>query len=339
MASTALVAAGCASGSGDEAAVTARTGTAVDAADGAPEAKADTGAAGATAAAGAPAGATTAERFPPPSRDGKSHRWELRAFKDNHLEVWMDGERVADERIRREAHRVAVLDGDGTVIERLDLPASWTPEHGSAANAGQYRRVDGTVLVPPASMLGGRLEPVSPAALAHLRAEHTAEDGSKCASVARVIPGLPLDQAGLRSHDVIVAVNGSPDASPDAVRAVVRAAKPGDAVRFTVVRAGRKFDASVTLATWDPKHMVRIAGRPDAVEPATASSEPAQAAPAAPTAAAPAPAPAQAAASDDLEAARRRIAELEAQVRKEDAVRRAIRPAPMPQPAAGGAPN
>jgi hypothetical protein len=335
MVSAALVAAGCASGSREDESVTARPGA--DAETAAPDA----------AAADAPASPeamATAERFPPPSRDGGTHRWELRAFKDNHVEVWMDGERVADDRIRREAHRVAVLDAQGTVIERLDLPASWTPEHGAAAGAGQFRRVDGTVLVPPASMLGGRLEPVPPATLAHLRAEHTAEDGSKCASVARVIPGLPLDRAGLRSHDVVVAVNGSADASPDAIRAVVRAAKPGDAIRFTVVRAGRKFDASVTLAAWDPKHMVRVAGQPDAVEPATASSEPMPAVAAAPEAApaaapAPVPAPAQAAASDDLEAARRRIAELEAQVRKEDAVRRAIRPAPMPQPSAGGAPD
>lgn len=354
MVSAALVAAGCASGSREDDSVTAQPttdATTADAAltdaataDAAAEAPAtDTGAGGSSSAtAASPEAAATAERFPPPSRDGGTHRWELRAFKDNHVEVWMDGERVADDRIRREAHRVAVLDAKGTVIERLDLPASWTPGHGAAAGDGQFRRVDGTVLVPPSSMLGGRLEPVPPSTLAHLRAEHTAEDGSKCAWVARVIPGLPLDQAGLRSHDVVVAVNGSADASPDAIRAVVRAAKPGDAIRFTVVRAGRKFEASVTLAAWDPKHMVRIAGRPDATEPATASSEPVPAVAAAPEAtpaAAPAPAAAQAAASDDLEAARRRIAELEAQVRKEDAVRRAIRPAPMPQPSAGGAPD
>jgi len=282
----------------------------------------------------------------PPVRDGLAHRWELRAFADNRIEVWCDGERVPDEHIVRDGHRVAVLDAAGVVVERLDMPPAWTPDHGKAVEPGTYRTIDGKVLVPPSAMLGGRLEPVPPATLAHLRAEHTAEDGSKCASVARVIPGLPLDRAGLRSHDVVVAVNGSADASPDAIRAVVRAAKPGDAIRFTVVRAGRKFDASVTLAAWDPKHMVRVAGQPDAVEPATASSEPMpavaaapEAAPAAAPAPVPAPVPAQAAASDDLEAARRRIAELEAQVRKEDAVRRAIRPAPMPQPSAGGAPD
>jgi PDZ domain len=302
----------------------------------APEAQAAGDMGGSAAAEAGAAAAAPAPQLGEPTRDGKAHRWELRAFADSHVEVWMDGVRVPDERIVRDAHRVAVTDASGTVIERLDMPKAWTPAHGTPDAPGTYRRTDGVVLVPPASMLGGRLEPVPPAVLAHLRAEHTAADGSRCAYVARVIPGLPLDAAGVHSHDVVVSVNGSDDASPDSVRAAVRAAKPGDTVRLVVLRAGQRIDAAVTLAAWDPKHMVRMAGQVDPPEPASASSAPvaAQAAPA------PAPAPEPAApnpAADDLAAARRRIAELEAQVRKEDAVHRAIRPAPMPQPSAGGA--
>lgn len=270
------------------------------------------------AAAQAPAGGSTFATAP--ARDGKAHRWELRAFADDHVEVWMDSEPVPAERIVRDGHRVAVIDASGTVIERLDLPAAWTPQHGAPEAPGTYRTLDGKVLVPPAAMLGGRLEPVPPAALAHLNAAHTAADGSHCAYVANVIAGLPLDQAGIRAHDVIVAVNGSPNASPDEVRAVVRAAKPGDAVSFAVVRAGQRREMAVTLAAWDPKHMVRRVGEAAPVAPATASTEPM--APAAPP-------------SDELAAARKRIAELEAQVRKEDAVQRAIRPQPAPQPNAG----
>jgi hypothetical protein len=295
---------------------------------------------GSAAAAGAATDAPAARAtLGEPTRDGKAHRWELRAFADGHVEVWMDGERVPDERIVRDAHRVAVTDASGTVIERLDMPKAWTPAHGTPDAPGTYRRTDGVVLVPPASMLGGRLEPVPPAVLAHLRAEHTAADGSRCTYVARVIPGLPLDAAGVRSHDVIVSVNGASDASPESVRAAVRAAKPGDTVRLVVLRAGQRIDAAVTLAAWDPKHMVRMAGQVDPPEPATAASAPPASAPASASAAAPA-ASAPNPAADDLAAARKRIAELEAQARKDDAVRRAIRPAPMPQPSAGTpAPN
>jgi hypothetical protein len=297
---------------------------------------------GSAAAAGAATDAPAARAtLGEPTRDGKAHRWELRAFADGHVEVWMDGERVPDERIVRDAHRVAVTDASGTVIERLDMPKAWTPAHGTPDAPGTYRRTDGVVLVPPASMLGGRLEPVPPAVLAHLRAEHTAADGSRCAYVARVIPGLPLDAAGVRSHDVIVSVNGASDASPESVRAAVRAAKPGDTVRLVVLRAGQRIDAAVTLAAWDPKHMVRMAGQVDPPEPATAASAPPASAPASASASAAAPAAsAPNPAADDLAAARKRIAELEAQSRKDDAVRRAIRPAPMPQPSAGTpAPN
>ena len=232
---------------------------------------------GSPAPASPPAPAVAKDGALPPAvapavRDGQAHRWELRAFNDNRIEVWCDGERVPDEHIVRDGHRVAVLDAAGVVVERLDMPPAWTPDHGKKDPAGTYRTIDGKVLVPPAAMLGGRLEPVPPATLAHMHAEHTAADGSRCAYVARVIPGLPMDAAGVKAHDVIVAVNGSPDASPDAVRAVVRAAKPGDAIALRLVRAGATVDATVTLAAWDPKHMVEPFGQRQAPPPASAQA-------------------------------------------------------------------
>ena len=288
------------------------------------------------AAAPADGGAPQAAALPPtkraPARDGKAHRWDLRAFKDSHVEVWMDGERVPDARIVREGNLVAVVDDAGTVIERLDMPPNWTPAHGTPDAPGTYRTVDGTVLVPPATMLGGRLEPVSPAALAHLHAAHTAADGSQCTAVASVIPGLPMDKAGVRAHDVIVAVNGSADASPAAVRAVVRAAKPGDTVTFALVRAGERREASVTLAAWDPKHMVNPLGRQDPVPPAMAAGTAPPAQPGAPAAA---PVDAQAAElKEQVAKLKAQVAELDRQLQAEDAVRRAVRPQPAPQPSA-----
>jgi sulfur carrier protein ThiS len=271
----------------------------------------------------------------PAERDGLGHRWELRAFDDNRIEVWCDGERVPDEHIVRDGHRVAVVDAAGVVVERLDMPPAWNPDHGKKPADGTYRTIDGKVLVPPTAMLGGRLEQVPPATLAHVHAEHTAADGSRCAYVARVIPGLPMDAAGVKAHDVIVAVNGSPDASPDAVRAVVRAAKPGDTVSLRLVRAGATVDATVTLAAWDPKHMVEPFGQRKPAPPASASPEPsaatqvasasaaaAAAASAAATAAAansaPAPdaaaQPAATASAEELAAARKNIEDLKAQL-------------------------
>lgn len=266
-----------------------------------------------------------------PARDGKAHRWELRAFADNHIEVWMDSERVPDARIVREGNRVAVTNDAGTVIERLDLPANWTPAHGAATEPGTYRTIEGTTLVPPAAMLGGRLEPVPASTLAHLHAAHTAADGSHCTYVANVIPGLPMDVAGVKAHDVIVAVNGNADASPAAVRAAVRSAKPGDTVTLSLVRAGERRDAAVTLAAWDAKHMVNPVGRPAQVAPAMASAATPPGTPAAP---APAPDAQAAELQRQVEQLKAQVTELERQQRAEDAVRKAIRPQPAPQPTA-----
>jgi hypothetical protein len=262
------------------------------------------------------------------------------------------------------------------------MPPTWTPQHGdaSAAPAG-YRLADGTQLTPPKAMLGGRLEAVPAGTLAHMHAEHTEATGSKCTYVANVIPELPLAKAGIMAHDVIVMVNGSNDASPEAIRAIVRAAAPGDTITVTVVRAGQLRDAFVTLAAWEPKHMVRAVGEMNEVAPAMASGEPARAPAPLPVAAvqpapaptpepkaepapapvavaqpapepkpepapepkpapapapvaqqAPAAAPSDPAMQDELAKARARIAELERRVQADEAVRKAIRPQPAPQP-------
>lgn len=279
-----------------------------------------------------------------PHRDGRAHRWELRAWDRDRIEVYMDGERVPDERIIRAGHLVAVVDASGRVIERLDLPAQWTPEHGAPGMPGTFRTLDGRELVPPAAMLGGRLEPVPPSVLAHLHAEHTAADGSQCALVAMVIPDLPLARAGVEAHDVIIAVNGSANASPEAIRAVIRATAPGQAIRFTVVRAGHRRDVTVSLAAWEAKHMVRpiVSATPPA--PARASANPAWQPPAPPPApAAPPPPPAPPTPSEaellrQLQAARVRIAQLERELRMEEQIRRAIRPQPDAQPSPEPAP-
>jgi hypothetical protein len=287
-----------------------------------------------------------------PHRDGQAHRYELRVFDGDRIEVFMDGERVPDERLARDGRMIGVRDASGTVIERLNLPQHWTPQHGAPGTMGRYRAFDGTELVPPAAMLGGRLDDVPPAVLAHVHAEHTAADGTACAVVASVIPGLPLDAAGVMPHDVIVMVDGSTNASAEAIRAIVRSKKPGDAIAFGLVRAGHRRDVTVTLAAWDPKHMVRALRQPEAAAPATASSAPAWKEPPPPPPPPPPPAPAPPPPPPpptdpelraQLEQARARIAELERELKADVQMRRAIRagaaPAPAPTPAPAGTPG
>jgi S1-C subfamily serine protease len=80
--------------------------------------------------------------------------------------------------------------------------------------------------------------------------------------VERVISGGPAAQAGIRGGnrtvlaglqelsvggDVIVAINGKPIASQMDLSLVLNRASPGDVVRVTIVRAGKKMDVSVKL--------------------------------------------------------------------------------------------
>jgi len=65
--------------------------------------------------------------------------------------------------------------------------------------------------------------------------------------VAAVEPGSPAERAGLAAGDEIRALNGTRvDAA--ALNASVTAAKPGDAVRLAVIRAGREMETQVALA-------------------------------------------------------------------------------------------
>lgn len=70
--------------------------------------------------------------------------------------------------------------------------------------------------------------------------------------VGEVAPGMPAFQAGLRAGDRVIAVNGTPVATWDAMREIVNA-HPGEEVRLDFVRDGRKFTSQLrTMSSKDP---------------------------------------------------------------------------------------
>jgi regulator of sigma E protease len=70
--------------------------------------------------------------------------------------------------------------------------------------------------------------------------------------VGEVAPGMPAFQAGLRSGDRVVAVNGTPVATWEAMRELVNA-HPDEMIRLEFERDGRSFTSQLrTMASKDP---------------------------------------------------------------------------------------
>jgi serine protease Do len=72
-------------------------------------------------------------------------------------------------------------------------------------------------------------------------------DKPEGALVAGVEKGGPADKAGLKSGDVIRAVNGVPVVASGDLPAALAMAKPGDKAKLDVVRQGKKVDITATL--------------------------------------------------------------------------------------------
>ncbi|WP_427912889.1 DegQ family serine endoprotease [Ramlibacter sp. MMS24-I3-19] len=78
-------------------------------------------------------------------------------------------------------------------------------------------------------------------------------DKPEGALVASVVKGSPADKAGLKSGDVIRAVNGQPVVASGDLPAAIGLSKPGDKVQLQVVRQGKTMDLAATLAAANDK--------------------------------------------------------------------------------------
>jgi putative serine protease PepD len=73
--------------------------------------------------------------------------------------------------------------------------------------------------------------------------------GRSGARIASVTSGSPAANGGLKSGDVITAVDGQTIANADDLTSAVASKQPGDTVSITYVRNGSTKTASVTLGT------------------------------------------------------------------------------------------
>ncbi len=81
---------------------------------------------------------------------------------------------------------------------------------------------------------------------ATLQMDPTASDG---AVIGEVIPGEPAAEAGLRSGDRVVALNGQPVRGSDELIVAIRTKQPGDTVSVSFVRGQQEETVEITLGS------------------------------------------------------------------------------------------
>ena len=114
-------------------------------------------------------------------------------------------------------------------------------------------RVELVDATPPKSMIGVGLGEVDEA-LAH----HLAIDPAKATLVTFVMDELPAKTAGIERFDVIVAINGDANASPTALRDVLKDIEPGAMIAFDVRRGADVKKIEVAAVVFDPTKMAAI---------------------------------------------------------------------------------
>ena len=144
----------------------------------------------------------------------------------------------------------ALVDLSGRVIGIPTLAASDPQLGGAAVGIGFAIPSDTVTRIAPQLISSGKVTNSGRAALG-ISAETVAGASGQPAGVGvvRVLPGGGAAKAGIRAGDVIVAVNGQPTGSVDALTSVLATRKPGQTVQVRYTRNGTSHTVAVTLGS------------------------------------------------------------------------------------------
>ncbi|WP_456373392.1 S1C family serine protease [Thiolapillus sp.] len=109
------------------------------------------------------------------------------------------------------------------------------------------------------SYLGVAIGPIPQAVQAQLPQNITHNQGLL---VMRVMPGSPAEKAGLRQHDVLLAIDGQALITPEDLVKAVDAGKPGTTVNLEILRHGAVQKKDVTLAAREIRHPAMMLRHP-----------------------------------------------------------------------------
>lgn len=206
------------------------------------------------------------------NEDGKTVKLEIKNDVVTLAEV--DGQRIPDSQIEREGDLIRLKDAKGNVLFERELGISSTSADPFAAmgrfsalpgNTWLMRGAPGTVTVlgprdltttvgepieTPKVMVGVQMAEPDSILRGHLGIK---EDVSTM--VMGVHKGLAAEKAGLAPYDLIVSIDGTDDADPDAIRAALRTKNAGDTVKLGVIHQGQRKELTVTLEAYDRKRL------------------------------------------------------------------------------------
>jgi putative serine protease PepD len=131
-----------------------------------------------------------------------------------------------------------LLDSDGHVIG-----INAQIESDSGGNDGVGFAIPSSIVQRVAQQL------ISSGKVAHAYLGVQLSDGNGGAQVGQVVSGAPAADAGLRSGDVVTAIDGKTITGADALVTAVDGKKPGDTVTLKVRRGGSTSDIKVKLGT------------------------------------------------------------------------------------------
>lgn len=190
------------------------------------------------------------------SEDGRT--FSVRLENGEIAKVEIDGKKVPNSRARKtESGKIEVLKEDGGTWHTFEVPAvpsapsargPWTWQPGPQVPGGGV--FAGENFNPPPVMLGITMSEPDEDVVEHLDVEP-----SEVIRVDSVLEGLPAEKAGLKVHDIIVAIDGDKPVSQDRLREILRTKKPGDTIKLSVISKGKQEDIKVKLEAYDPEKL------------------------------------------------------------------------------------
>ena len=182
--------------------------------------------------------------------DDANHVIEMRV-ENGAVTVMVDGEEIAQDRIRNEDGQVIVLDEDGNPMKSLHLFLNPGEHDFVFAMPAGKGKVDWQFQGPrPNVMLGVHLTQPGPALRKHLKL-----DPGEGMMIGGLFEGLPAHNAGLRQYDIIISVDGNRVDDPGSIREALQDLEDGDEVTLGVIQEGRRKQFDVTVEDFDSARM------------------------------------------------------------------------------------